>query len=253
MYSAKSAKASSGWKKIDRRITDARRASRTQTHTMGIARIPILNWLLVSYGPSENDRSCLDRAETQTQSNVDVTVAVLDAKESQRFFGVHMARRGIQPVWLRIANRSGSPYRLSLLDVDPNYYSAHEAAAANHFSSGHRLWAFGLLVWVFLPLLLLLPIRMINVRRANRKMDAYFQRHAFRLHPIPPGQSVEGFVFTSLDAGNKVVHVRLMGHGEDIQCIFTVPIPGLKADYLRHDFEDRYPAQELVACDIPAL
>lgn len=220
---------------------------------MAIARIPILNWLLVGYSPAENDRSFLERAQTQNQSDVDVTVAVLDAKESQRFFGVHMARRGIQPVWLRIANRSGSPYRLSLLDIDPNYYSAHEAAAANHFSSGHRLWAFGLLVWIFLPLLLLLPFRMINVRRANRKMDAYFQRHAIRLHPIPPGETVEGFVFTSLDAGNKVVHVRLMGHGEDIQCIFTMPIPGLQADYLRHDFEDRYRPQELVECDIPAL
>ena len=128
-----------------------------------------------------------------------------------------------------------------------------EAAAANHFSSGHRLWAFGLLVWIFLPLLFLLPVRMVNVRRSNRKMDAYFQRHAFRLHPIPPGEQAEGFVFTSFDAGNKVVHVRLMGHGQDVQCIFTVPIPGLNADYLRHDFEDRYRPQELVECDIPCL
>src|SRR5262249_30317996 len=108
---------------------------------MAMARIPILHWLLVGYAPSENQGSFLERAQSQSQSDVDVTVAVLEAKESQRFFGVRMARRGIQPVWLRIANRSGSPCRLSLLDIDPNYYSAHEAAAANHFSSGHRLWA----------------------------------------------------------------------------------------------------------------
>jgi hypothetical protein len=199
------------------------------------------------------DRSFLERAQSQSQNNIDVKLAVLDAKESQRFFGVRMARRGIQPVWLRIANRSDASYRLNLLSIDPNYYSPYEAAAANHFSSGTHLWAFGLLVWLFFPLLILLPIRLINVRRANRKMDAYFQLRAFRLRPILPNTEVEGFVFTPLDAGNKIVHLKLMGHREDSEFIFTVPIPGLEADYLRHDFQDRYPADQLVECDIPAL
>jgi len=194
------------------------------------------------------------RAQSQSRGDVDVTVAVLDSRDSRHFFGVHMARRGIQPVWLRIVNRSKVPYRLNLLSIDPNYYSSHEAAAANHFSVSNRLWAFGLLAWLFfLPLLILLPVRMVNVRRANRKMDAFFQHHALRLRPILPAASVEGFVFTPLDAGNKVVHVKLMGPGDEIEFIFTVPVPGFEADYLRQGLHDRYSPDQLVQCDIQTL
>jgi len=46
-----------------------------------------------------------------------VTVAVLSAYESQRLFGVPLARRSIQPVFLWIVNRHSTPLRLYLLDV----------------------------------------------------------------------------------------------------------------------------------------
>ena len=164
-----------------------------------------------------------------------------------------MARRGIQPVWLKIVNGGQKPYRLSLLGIDPNYYSSLEAAAANHFSTTHRFWAFGLLVLLYLPLLLLLPLRMFTARRANRTMDAFFQQIAFRLRPIEPGASSEGFVFTSLDVGNKVVHIRLLGESDTPEFIFTVQVPGIEADYLRHDFEDRFSADQLEECDLPTL
>ncbi len=199
------------------------------------------------------ERAFLERAQQQSAGGIDVTVAVLDDRESHRFFGVRMARRGIQPVWLRIANGSQKPCRLSLLGIDPNYYSSLEAAAANHFSTTHRFWAFGLLVLLYLPILLLLPLRIITARYANRRMDAFFQQFAFRLRPIDPGATSEGFVFTSLDVGNKVVHVRLLGEGDQGEFIFTVQVPGIEADYLRHDFQDRFTADQLEECDLPTL
>ena len=74
------------------------------------------------------------RAQTQNDANADVTVAVLDVGESARVFGVPLARRGIQPVYLKIANRSDRALRLYLLAINPNYFTPLEAAAANHFS-----------------------------------------------------------------------------------------------------------------------
>src|SRR5262249_41080387 len=163
-------------------------------------RIPILRWLFVNFKPRPEERAFVDRAQNQSQSDLDVTVAVLDAKESRRFLGVHMARRGMQPVWIRIANRSQWPYRMNLFGIDPNYYSPYEAAAANHYSTSN-IWAFGFLLLFMLPLLLVLPIRWFTARLANRKIDAFFQRQAFRLRPVLPGAVSEGFVFTALDAG----------------------------------------------------
>ncbi len=115
------------------------------------------------------------------------------------------------------------------------------------------LLGFGLLAFWFFPLLILLPFKVIGAWHANRKMDAFFQEHAFRLRPIPPGTVAEGFVFTHLDIGNKIVHVRLFGFPNSREFVFTVPVPGLNADYLRHKFEDLHPSDQIEECDVETL
>ena len=96
-----------------------------------------------------------------------------------------MARRGIQPVWVHVVNRSTRPYRLQFVALDPNHFSPLEAAALNRYSGGKRLLSYGLLAWLFVPLLILLPIKLLAVRRTNRKMDAFLLEHAFRMRPVP--------------------------------------------------------------------
>ena len=48
-----------------------------------------------------------------------VSIAALDARQSRQFFGVPMARRGIQPLWLRIENRAATRCRLHVVSIDP--------------------------------------------------------------------------------------------------------------------------------------
>ncbi len=140
-----------------------------------------------------------------------MTVAVLDATESEHVFGVPLARRGLQPLFLKISNRSPDALRLQLVSVNPNYYTPLEAAGVSHYSILKRLYAFGAVAWVFLPLLILLPLKLISAQRANRRMDQCFQSLAFHLRPIPAGGTSEGFIFTPLDAGTKVVRICLHG------------------------------------------
>jgi hypothetical protein len=172
----------------------------------------------------------LDTAVTQQRDDIEVRVAVLDGAASRKFFGVPMARRGIQPVWVHVVNRSARPYRLQFVALDPNHFSPLEAAAINHYSGGKRLLGFGLLAWLFLPLLILLPIKLLAVRRANRKMDAFCLEHAFRMRPVPPGGEQAGFVFTNLPEGNKVVLVRLFGPDGLQDFEFSLPVEGLRTD-----------------------
>ncbi|HZZ30340.1 MAG TPA: LssY C-terminal domain-containing protein [Pirellulales bacterium] len=225
---------------------------------MALDRIPVLRWLWVPYRPDAAARKFLERSQSQSADGLEATVAVLDAVESKEFFGVSLARRGIQPVWLQISNGCKQPYRLNLLSLDPNYYSPHEAAAITRYVTGRRLLEVGFFAWIFLPLLilpllLLLPIKLFAARRANRNMEAFFEEHAFRLRPIRGGAKAEGFVFTSLDVGSKIVHLRLLSPEDVKEFTFTVPVPGLQADYMRHDFENRYAANELIVCTIPTL
>jgi len=233
-------------------------------------------WRLMTtpYTPEPTLRAFASRAQTQENAKAQVTVAVLDTAESSQFFGVPLARRGIQPVHLRIVNRSDALLRLQLVEIDPNYYTPLEAAAANHFSIVKRLSMFGLIGWVFfwmfLPLLLLLPFKLVTAYRANRRMDEFFRSQAFHLRPIPPGGTSEGFVFTSLDAGTKIVHIALhssgdlldsaTGHmkssgtaGSACEFTFSIPIPGIAVDYLHRDFETLLAPGSLTECDVPAL
>ncbi len=228
-----------------------------------------------SYLPEPTHRDFMARAQTQESPRAQVTVAVLDAVEGGRYFGVPLARRGIQPVYLRIVNNSDAllrlQLRLQLLRIDPNYYTPLEAAGVNHFSITKRLSAFGFIGWLFLPLLALIPSKLITALRANRRMNEFFQSQAFHLRPIQPSGVSDGFVFTSLDVGTKVVHVCL--HATDsnsletiarqaqaqgaadssIEFTFSISVPGLSADYLRRDLGALEPAGSLVECDEPAL
>jgi hypothetical protein len=237
-------------------------------------------WHLVvtPYEPAPAEAGYLERAQVQEDPRAKITVAVLSSAESHRLFGVDLARRGIQPVFVQIENRSAEALRLQMVGIDPRYFTPLEAAAAVHFSILRRLSAFGALGWMFLPLLLLVPFKLITAHQANHRMDELFRARGFRLGPIPAAATAAGFVFTTLDQGTKAVHVRLVpagdiraaveragvGHDRDIlahaaapepvvDLAFTVPVPGIAADYLRKDFDSLVPATAVEPVTLAAL
>jgi hypothetical protein len=233
-------------------------------------------WRIVTtpYEPAPACDSFMARAQTQSQPRAVVTVAVLTVRESRTVFGVDVARRGIQPIFLRIENRSQESLRLQMVSIDPNYFTPLEAAGVNHFSIIRRLSAFGAIGWVFLPLLALVPLKLITAWLNNGRMDDFFRERGFRLGAIPPRETAEGFVFTTLDLGTKAVHVRLTTLGTILQTIalsepaaaggseagssatdffFTVPVPGIAADYLDRDFATICPAASVEPCTADAL
>ncbi len=234
-------------------------------------------WGLVAtrYTPDAAHADFMHRAAVQEDPRARVTVAVLTSAESRRLFGVDLARRGIQPVFLRIENRSPDSLRLQMVNLDPRYFTPLEAAAVNHFSIGRRLTAFGAMGWLFLPLLALAPLKLVTAHLANERMDLFFKRHGFRIGSIHAGQTAEGFVFTTLDLGTKAVHVRLATVGGIAAMIsrlasgqrqdgaaepetvsdfhFTIPVPGIAADYLDRDFSRLRPAAAVEPCTIDSL
>ncbi len=251
---------------------------------MGILQSIFTRLFLIRYAPDAAARDFLARAQTQECPHAQVTVGAPEPTESHRFFGVPTVRRHIQPIYLRVVNRGSVPLKLHLVSVDPNYFTPHEAAAVNHFSLAKRVYGFGLFGWLFfLPMLLLIPSKIISAWRANRRMNDFFQAHAFHLRPIPPGDEAEGFIFTPYDAGTKVVRLRLhaaeealyiakrgalagvavglpaLETGEQdeaaplVDLTFSLPIAGISADHLKRDFSAICPTASLMQCDLAAL
>jgi hypothetical protein len=133
----------------------------------------------------------------------------------------------LQAVWLEVVNGSTDRLWLDRVQIDPDYYTPLEAAQLVHFSIGRRLAAFGLLGWLFLPLLPLLPLKLLGVRAANRRLDNFFRTVGFPTEVIAPGEKVRGFLFTGLDEGMKRMRVRLLGRSQTLEFPFAIEIPGL--------------------------
>jgi LssY C-terminus len=207
-----------------------------------------ISWLGVPYEPDPESRGFLDRVVVQQDDEIEVKTAVLDDRESDRFFGVPLAHRGIQPVWLRINNRGTNSYRLRLASIDPSYYPPLEASYVNHFRIGRRLLQFGLIAIFFIHLLLLLPFKLISAKRANRRMDAFFQEHGIGWALIRSGDTLEGFVFTRLDEGSKQFTVKLIGQSGAKEYAFSIPVPGLHIDHHSKQLDENG-GKESIICD----
>jgi hypothetical protein len=111
--------------------------------------------------------------------------------------------------------------------VDPGYYTSLEAAYVNHFAVGKRLLSFGLLAWVFLPLIPLVPFKLFGARAANRRMNAYFKTRGFRPGPIQPGGERAGFLFVGVDEGIKNVDLKVVAGDSLVEFGFSLEVPGL--------------------------
>ena len=187
----------------------------------------IIRLLTVSYRPDPGLKTFLERAQQEESDGLSVTVAVMSDHESRHFFGVSMARRGIQPIWLDCDNQTDTMYRLDFFSIDPTYYTPLEAAYACHFSVWRRVVSFGLLAWLYLPLLPLWPFKFFSARSANRRMNSLFKEQSFRFGPIKAGEHRCGVIFTSLDEGTKVVKAQFLSKDHVRDFSFSLPVPGL--------------------------
>ena len=70
------------------------------------------------------------RAVTRTDGGVRVSTAVLSTDESAMVYGVPLATKAIQPVWIEVENREEQAYFLLSPGLDPNFFPASEAAEA---------------------------------------------------------------------------------------------------------------------------
>lgn len=160
----------------------------------------------------------LQRAVEQKRGGLTVRVAVPTSDEARRIFGVDLGKRQIQPVWLEIRNDTDRPYWFMRHGLDPNYFSAREAAYKSHFTL--RPWT-------------------------NARMDERFA--GFDVDPsLEPHTTRSGFAFTNLKLGTKEVRVRLLGDRRVVDFEFYVTVPGFKADWHTVDFYNLYAPDEVV-------
>ena len=168
------------------------------------------------------DTAFLERAQTQEENGVRVTAAVLSAEDCLAKFGVNLYNRGIQPVWLEIQNNHNNPVVFLPAGLDPEYVTPLESSYLSRFV----------------------------IRKADHdEMDKYFFERGMGNHVVP-GNKISGFVFTRLDEGTKTFNVDVLGDDNNLRTFtFFIPVPGIRADHHAVDWENLYPAADVVDYD----
>jgi len=165
----------------------------------------------------------LDRVQTMERDGLRINVSVLTRTETRKAFGKKLDKKLIQPVWLEIENMTDRDYWLLLHGLDPDYFSAREAAYVSHGAAN----------------------------ASDKGIDEYFD--GLGIDPsVRSGTKRSGFVFSNLKQGTKEVRVRLLGDRELQEFEFYVTVPGLVADWQRVDFQALYPPDEWIDIDDPA-
>ena len=88
----------------------------------------ILTGCTISPPPQTESRDYRARAETKIEGGVQVSAVVLSPQETVDSFGMPLAKKGVQPVWLEIENTEDKEFYLMLLSIDPDSFSPSEVA-----------------------------------------------------------------------------------------------------------------------------
>ena len=167
----------------------------------------------------------LERAVSQQEAGVTITVAVPSAGETQEFFGMPLYRRKIQPVWLEIVNDRESPITFLPFGLDPEYFTPIESAFLGAGGAG----------------------------KANAAMRKSFLDRKIDM-PIAPGVKRVGFMFTRLQEGTKSFNVDIYtDEGQIVKFTFFIPVPGLRLDHKEVDWANLYTDDEIVDLDKAGL
>jgi len=171
--------------------------------------------------PPQNYKPYQERAETQVQGGLHVTVALPTAAEAAEIHGVDLADKQIQSVWIAVRNDTDMPYWFLSSGLDPNSFSASEVAYAFHSARDSE---------------------------AHQALDDRLKSQQFR-NPIMPGTTAAGFVLTHRDEGLKAVDVDLIARDDAKTFTFIAVDPTFKATRLRVDFDNLYSPDELIHVD----
>lgn len=158
-----------------------------------------------------------NRTKNSISGDVTVTVAVPTIAEAQAIYGVELASKRIQPVWMEVRNESADTYWFLPSGLDPAHFSPSEAAYAFYTDEDET----------------------------NRQLDEKFQKLQFQ-NPVRPVSTETGFVLVNLDEGFKAIHIDLISREAVKSFSFIIADPEFRADFKLVDFATLYTAEDLI-------
>jgi hypothetical protein len=148
-----------------------------------------------------------DRIQTKTIDGFTLSACLLPDGEAQARYGVNLAAKGLQAVWLRAINNTPQELWLLRAQMDPDYYTADEAA----FLFRHSWGGLG------------------HAARQQRFRDLGIRAR------LEAGKTYEGHVLIPRTEGGRFVQVTINGHGRERRFGFPLRTPDGHFEFERLD------------------
>jgi hypothetical protein len=162
-----------------------------------------------------------DPSQTKTIDGVTVSARILSDSQARETYGVNLAGEGIQAVWMRIENKTSMEQWMLAAHLDPDYFSADEAAYLFR-----RRWG-GLL---------------------PRDLKQQFRDLAMRAR-LEPGSIHEGHVLLPRREGGRYVEITTNGYGRVRRFGFPLRTPDGHFDFERMNVAEIQQAAKPVDLD----
>ena len=148
---------------------------------------------------NRNEAPVYERALREEKNGIQVSTSVLGDEEARQIFGIDLARKRMQAVWIDIENNTDRPLLLLPTAIDPEYFAPLEVSFAYHKAFAAD---------------------------ANAALDAHILNLNFPIRsPVLPGSRASGYIITNWTKGMKVVDVDLLGDDFSENFTFFVPNP----------------------------
>jgi hypothetical protein len=139
------------------------------------------------------------RAQTKAANGIRVSTALVSDAEARRIFGIDLAKKRIQALWLAVENDTDQPLVLLPTAIDPEYFAPLEVAFAFHKSFAAT---------------------------ANRALDDHLLTLNFPVRSlILPRSEASGYIFTGRSEEVKALDVDLLGDNFIQNFTFFAPNP----------------------------
>jgi hypothetical protein len=148
-----------------------------------------------------------DHAQTKTIEGLTVTARLLTDGEARDRYGVDLGRKGLQAIWMRITNRTSQEQWMLTAHLDPDYFTADEAA---HIFR-HSLAGLGF-----------------------ADLQQKFRDLTMRSR-LEPGKTYEGHVLVPRKEGGRYVEITTNGSGHVRRFGFPMRTPDGHFDFERMD------------------
>ena len=146
-----------------------------------------------------NETPIHERSLTKASNGIRASASVVGDGEARQIFGIDLARKKIQAVWLEVENNTDRPILLLPTAIDPDYFAPLEVAYGYHKAFAAD---------------------------ANAALDEYLLKLNFPIRNlIRPKSSASGYIFTNWTKGMKVIDVDLLGNDFSQNFTFFVPNP----------------------------